>query len=262
MRLHVTSLRRDLRLAVVAVAGRLGVRGYRLAAVLHGGDLDDLFWIPPDRISTLVRRRKPKPVLGPGFLTDAASWEDDGIEDLSASKTARTIDQLFVQGLHYEETGQYKRMRRAVASYRRGEIRDPARKGAYWCRSFRDIDEYFAILLRACSDIERNGYMTQQALRRTRPADSRGAHDEILVSIASDGSPVLRNAGTHRLLIAQHLGVPEVPVRVMTIDRSWAHRNLTARGRPLTRQLTDALRTPTVRPAGARAANDPRLSAS
>ena len=260
MRLRVSSMRRVARLAVVALAGRLPIRGYRLAALLHTGDLDELFWIPPARINSLIRRRKPKPVLGSRFLTDAAAWEDGGIEDLHASKTARTIDQLFVQGLHYKETDQYHVMRRAVAKYRRGEIPDPSRKGAYWCRSFRDIDEYFAILQRAFNDIERNGYRTQEVLRRTRPADSRGSLDEILISIASDGSPVLRNGGTHRTLIAQHLEVAVVPVRIVTIDRSWAERNLTARGRPLTRQLQDALAA--AAPVHPRAAAEPGLPPS
>ena len=49
------------------------------------------------------------------------------------------------------------------------------------------------------------------------------------MTIGSDGTPYKQQKGAHRLIIAQHYQLASVPVKIVSIDYSWAKRHLRSR---------------------------------
>ena len=235
MRFVFRALLSGARRTISAVALVVPLRRSTAAQLLRAGDGDVVVWVAPSRIRKQVARDAPVD-LGRGFLVRSPAWEADRVQDVGEGPTAITMRQLLVEHRHPRETDQHARMVRAIRTWRsNGEDGKPV--GAYWCRSEADVDDYFDILLRACSDIRENGYRTQAELRRLRPQESRHRRDEIQVTIGYDGTPHLLRGGTHRTLIAQHYELAAVPVRIMSVSYSWAKRHL----RPRTGSLTSLL---------------------
>ena len=80
---------------------------------------------------------------------------------------------------------------------------------AYWCKTEKDVDKYFEILINAFEEIKRGEYKVQ-------PINSHNVYpDEILVSVSRDGSFMHERNGSHRLSAAKYFGLRRVPVVVI-----------------------------------------------
>ena len=89
--------------------------------------------------------------------------------------------------------------------------------GGYWCKSHEDVDEYFSRLIRAYESIKLAGYKSQSELVAASSGDVRKLSDEIRIFIGREGEFILGTGGTHRVLIAQMLGVERVSVRLVGV---------------------------------------------
>lgn len=219
----------------------LPVKRFTVAKLFLSGQPDVIVRVNPQRVQLAVKRL-PHVNLGSRFLVSSSvDWENivAAIRDVSPH-TAMTMRQLLVEGKRAHETLQYSQM---MEPYREWDA--AGRKGSFsgkW-RSAADVDAYFEILCTACREIQENGYKTQRELSRLRPTFIReGLHDEIPVSIGSSGELYLRKGGTHRILIAQHYGIKEVPVRIISIDETWAAQHLQPRRGKLADVLQSALK--------------------
>lgn len=118
----------------------------------------------------------------------------------------QTIIDLFVDGRAPEETAEYQKMRRWVETGEFGWSRG--------CRTIEDVDQYFAELVDVYETIRAEGYRNQIEL------GNDGA-DEIRVCIDREGRPCVFGGGTHRLSIAQLLGISRIPVLVKRVHPQW-----------------------------------------
>jgi hypothetical protein len=113
---------------------------------------------------------------------------------------------MFCHGVPYEETDEYRLLRRQVLQ---GDFRYT--KG---CTTVGELDSYFKALHRLYADIRSNGYKTQREL-------GGGHADEIRVCVDRDGQLGIIGGGTHRLSIAKILDVTAVPVIVKRVHALW-----------------------------------------
>jgi hypothetical protein len=89
------------------------------------------------------------------------------------------------------------------------------------CRSRADLERRCGDLERLYEQIARDGYLNQQQVRqRYGRAASTNARHEIIVGIGRHGDILFGNAA-HRLSIAKHLALPEVPVRIAVRHEEW-----------------------------------------
>jgi hypothetical protein len=121
----------------------------------------------------------------------------------------RTVRDLFVDGLAPEQTTEYQKLQAWVAAGDFGWTRG--------CRSVADIDRYFADMIELYDRIRTDGYRSQTEL-------GEDAADEIRICIDRDGRPCVFGGGTHRLSIAQLLGLERVPVIVKRVHSQWVQR--------------------------------------
>ncbi|MBF9236996.1 hypothetical protein I2I05_06270 [Hymenobacter sp. BT683] len=131
---------------------------------------------------------------------------------LRKNDSCNTIFQIYSEGLPFQESDQYKSMKRYIDS---GII------GPGWqargCKSVQDIDMYFKRLEKHFDNIKRNGYKAQSELGSNR------FHDELTVSIDRNGEfHKQEGEGHHRLAIAVLLNIPTVPVAIKRIHKNWA----------------------------------------
>jgi hypothetical protein len=157
--------------------------------------------------------------------------------------------QIFVEGIPYQQTEQYREMRRHV---------DAGIRHRNWpgCRTPQDVDQYFQDLFMAHDQIRVRGYRSQAELGSGKP------HDEVGINVGPDGELIVIRGGTHRLALAHILGVPTMPVLVFGVHQDWAKRRYHRHGPPLDRALSLGLDEIAVRN-GADAGNaSPALPAS
>lgn len=109
------------------------------------------------------------------------------------------IRQLFVEGRHYTETDEYRRLLSELQRY--GKTRFPA------CSSRREIRDYFDHVRRLYERMK-----AQDGVEAGACPGGRGGG--ITVRIGRDGALLKCRQGTHRLAIARVLGLPSVPVIV------------------------------------------------
>lgn len=200
----------------------------RLAAVMrHGLDHsaplqpDRLLWVNPHDI-TQIPRAKPSahPLFGP-FLVDG-DW-DRRRRAIAADPVYEAFVGRFMDGLPWPETGYVE----YLAS---GQTEHDG-------RSFEVIRERCRALDALFRSIKSNGYRTQASLagndafvEELRASPLPPNFREVTVDIARDGS-LLWNGGMHRLIIAQLLDLPRIPVRVNVRHPLWQGiRNAAARG--------------------------------
>lgn len=119
------------------------------------------------------------------------------------------VRELFVEGKHYKETEQYRRMMLCIAG---GDI-----SGTHGCKTEAEVDAYFSELKACFESISSVGYKTQTELRTRRK-------DEIQIAIGRDGQFIRGGGGSHRFAIAQLLALDRVPVRVSKVHYQWLVR--------------------------------------
>jgi hypothetical protein len=146
----------------------------------------------------------------------ASFYIEDGDWDLKKRKLQLhpTIKELFIDGIPYQKTQQYKDMQEAI------ENRDYGK--SYWCRTQEELDNYFKVLISTYRSIRKDGYKTQEELKKEDKTGNNDTTDEIRVSIDREGIYILENAGSHRLGIAKLLKLKTVPVIVVRIHYDWA----------------------------------------
>jgi hypothetical protein len=125
---------------------------------------------------------------------------------------------LFIEGLSIEATAQYQLMMQAV--------REGAPERAYLCRSESDVRAYFRRLRGSYDAIAAHGYQTQRELGTRKP------NDEIPVFVTRDGALVQGGGGTHRIRMAELLGVPWVAFIVRGVHVGWMRRLCSASNVP------------------------------
>ncbi len=142
-----------------------------------------------------------------------------------------TIDAIYNCNVHYTETKQYKTMRRAIELYLAGNSVNPAADGAYWCRSYSDLDEYFEILDKCYHGIKESGFKSQAELKSSSPELISKPGDELKVVIGPEGEAVFVGVGgNHRFSIVRHLGITSVSGLLVGVDKDWALRHVTFSG--------------------------------
>jgi len=146
----------------------------------------------------------------------ASFYIEDGDWDLRKRKLQLhpTIKELFIDGVPYQETQQYKSMREAIKNKDYGK--------SYWCRTQEELDNYFKVLISTYHSIKKDGYKTQEELKKEDKLGDYDVMDEIRVSIDREGNYILENAGSHRLGIAKLLRLVSVPVIIVRIHYEWA----------------------------------------
>jgi len=127
-----------------------------------------------------------------------------------------TIEELFVQGRRYQETGQYKKM---MKNMHQGRY-----EASYGCKTPTEVDAYFERLIQAFQHIHEQGYKTQKELGSVKQ------FDEIKVVIDRSGSPLQGPGGNHRREMARLLGIQAVPVFLYGVHYKWARECMKKHG--------------------------------
>lgn len=143
----------------------------------------------------------------------AGTWDTATIA-LSERPIYQAIRSHFADGIPWLET-----------DFLRGVV--AGRYQWHGCRTEQDILERGRRLDALYEAIQREGYRSQTMLRGRLPW--REAMDEITLNIGRNGELIRNNAGMHRLVIAQVLGVARVPARVLIRHRDWQRLRNAAR---------------------------------
>ena len=158
----------------------------------------------PNKINYVAEQK------GTSFYIQSGDW------DLKERKLQihPTIKEIFIDKVPYQETQQYKNMQEAIKNKDYGK--------GYWCRTQEDIDNYFKKLILAYHSIKKDGYKTQEELRKEDKTRHYDKINEIRVSIDRKGNYILENTGSHRLAIAKLLKIRKIPVIVVRMHYLWA----------------------------------------
>lgn len=218
VKLAYTNSKKGLFAIIGKTAAAVGAGFDTQAKLLPPNQLNMLIYFDPNEVIRCIKRGK-KIKMNNAFCCEG-NWDQNecNVIEEEAAGTVRTIHQLFVEKIPYQETVQYQKMKRAIES---GHP-NPNRIGAYWCRSIDDIDVYFSILINAYDKIRIEGYKTQSELAQKGVKCVRHLKDEIQLFIARDGELILGRGGTHRLIIAQLLQLPVVPGLIRRVHKEWA----------------------------------------
>lgn len=170
----------------------------RLRYGAHAALSDELIWVDPNVIQHGFTRPKWAPwrkrhsgkIIG-------GDWDKDVFE-LAQGKKFRACRQHFEGGVPWEDTGIYADMMDRIA-----------RDGMYdGCRTLDDVIARYAGMDELYRDIKSKGYLEPVS---ERPERLHREHGGILVHINRDGDPILGGNGSHRLVIAQILKLPQIP---------------------------------------------------
>ncbi len=163
------------------------------------------------------------------FIYDL-DWEKVTVT-VSDANMHPTVKELFVECKNYKDTKQFARMVAAVNAFESGEIKDPSREGAYWCRSANDVCKYFEILEECYHSIRDNGFLSQREIYEKSGKIGRGTSvrhlkDEVEVLINHKGELVFSSRrANHRFSIAKLLGVDYMPIKLSGISESYLSKN-------------------------------------
>lgn len=180
-----------------------------------------LLAISPDSLKTCLRKDQSF-----NSFIEGGDWDIRGVGPISSLREVlyTTVQDIFINDKSYKETAQYKLMKETVDLYQQGEsVNIP-----YYCKTYRDIDEYFLRLERTYESMKREGYKKQSEIKKESPGDVVKPNDEIIVVIDRNGNPVLGFGGTHRTLIAQILGLKKIYVRIDAIHQIYFKKQLAA----------------------------------
>lgn len=132
-----------------------------------------------------------------------------GTEPFRESSQYRLIEDIWRYRDRLEDSPTWARLNERISEGKAFTRRGGRRFALDTSEKVRDfLYGYRAIM----EDMRSNGY---------RPEKDR---DEIGVAIDADGGFLKVSSGKHRTAMAQVLGVPKVPVRVLFVHRTWWHR--------------------------------------
>ncbi len=160
-------------------------------------------YVNPNKVNYIAEQK------GTSFYIQSGDW------DLKERKLSihQTVKEIFVDKVPYQETYQYKNMQKFVKAKDYGRC--------YWCRTQEEVDNYFKILISAYHSIKKNGYKTQEELKKENKKGHYNRINEIRVSIDRKGNYILENSGSHRLAIAKLLKFKRIPIIVVRIHYLW-----------------------------------------
>ncbi len=177
-----------------------------------------LLYVDPDD----VKRFSPRTEDRLASLYDLGSikggdWDLGDTTRIKDTEKYKSMKKHFIKGVPWSDTPLYQTLCSRVAS---GEV--------VWhgCSTVSDIESRFEELESIFASISQNGYKTQPELREPRPSihDPFGFMNErineIAVDIGRNGEMMLLD-NRHRLIMAQLLGLEEIPVCVITRHKSW-----------------------------------------
>lgn len=165
--------------------------------------------VDPRKLIRLVTHAPRKEVKRPSSL--AFIWDgpwDLRRHDLRMGSRYRLISDLDKNRDHLENTARYKKLMSYLengkpwASHQQGVLLNTPEK----------IRAYLRVYLEFLDSMAAEGF-----------DDTRGK-DKLGVVISREGRILKINKGLHRLAMAQHLGVPTVPVQVKHVHRAWWDR--------------------------------------
>ncbi|MEA5446308.1 hypothetical protein VCB98_10800 [Gammaproteobacteria bacterium AB-CW1] len=142
-------------------------------------------------------------------------WDKKRRRALRTDILAEDLAVHFLEGLPWEDTALWQRKLDKIRE--RGKIDG--------CRTEAELRARYERLDRLFEQIQADG--------RLRTAEERGASpsDDLFVSIDRAGGYLFGHGGSHRLAIAQLLGLPTIPVRVLMRHAQWQKvREACARG--------------------------------
>lgn len=162
--------------------------------------------VDPRKLIRIVDHAPRKVEKRPSSL--AFIWEGDWDlrrADLRIGTRYRLISDLDENRDYLERTARFQALMKRIeegrpwASHQLGILLDTPEK----------IRDYLRVYLDFLDDMAINGFNP-----------SRGK-DPIGVAISREGTILKINRGLHRLAMAQHLGLPSIPVRVRHVHRTW-----------------------------------------
>lgn len=237
-RLRVPSFLRSLCGDVLYECSVLVRAGFNAQAkCLSASRAQQLIHFDPQSIKRCLNKAS---VISPQFCVNKG-WGHSDVVDIALARGAivDTVRIMFSEGKSYKNTPQYEVMLNAVLS---GSA-TAKQLGGYWCRTVEDIDLYFQMLEQAYRKISKEGYKTQVQLARESSAPRMKKDDEIKLYVGRSGELILGGGGTHRLCIAQALGLSSIPGIVRGVDLQWARDVYEANGvRRLDESLSSSLK--------------------
>ena len=169
--------------------------------------------VDPDRIG-YYQGSGPKEF---GLVADG-NWDDPKCR-FDEHPVYRSISSRYEDGADWTDTELYERYRERI------------RNGSpYWrCTTPEELESYFESIDRLHEEISENGYKSQRELLAEDPLSTRRRNtdaphpilQEIGVNVHRDGTLAKKGAGSHRLALAQVIGVEEVPVTVRVRHAEW-----------------------------------------
>jgi hypothetical protein len=129
----------------------------------------------------------------------------DDPTELEPLRLHHFIQEHLVHQVPLEETTQYNQMRDAIAGKSQGYT--------WGCHTLEDVERYFVELLSLAETVRNVGLMSQR--------DVGNVGDEICGAILSNGQIAVGANGRHRVALAQHYHVAEIPLIVLNISATW-----------------------------------------
>lgn len=181
--------------------------------------------IDPKKVKFVMTKEFGKNILKKSNkLIMGGKWEDycvplmQNSEDNPRRYTVDTIKKIFVDGVSYKKTLQYKIMKEKIENG----------KETYWCKEKEDLDKYFEIMLNMYEQLKQGNYLVQTELIEKSPEMVKVSNkgDEIRILINHNGDFILGSSGTHRLLITSLLDYKSVPVMIEGVHENWIKKNI------------------------------------
>lgn len=178
---------------------------------------DALIRVHPERIGFLTNFQNSMSVQDPlarSFPTDwrdpvvAGDWDVGGMR-FTDTEAYRAIGARVRDGVPWRETGYW---RESMAYITAGN--------ALWgCRNADDLSRRMDYVDQLIAAIREHGFLSQAEVGGSRAPAGRITED-VEVNIGRDGQFLFQD-GRHRLAIALHLGLPEIPVKVRVRHEEW-----------------------------------------
>jgi len=176
-------------------------------------DATRLYWIDPARITHYYTKasKAEKPIEEIGLVVDG-QWDQE-IDEVEKMDVVRAFRGHFQEGKQWEHTDFYARIISDICAGRK----------CWNCASEDEFKERLSALETLYIDIQKNGYMTQDELKKKGGFGDfhlYGVEDEVRVHIGRNGDYLFAD-GRHRLAIAKILNLKSIPVKVSRRHKKW-----------------------------------------
>ena len=224
--------------SAISLASTFPITRFSVAKLVPPRGLPDFLSVDPRRVSRRVTQETKGP-LTRSFLISDKVWKSIRLERVDVGGERETLRALLA-GEDPERTPEFQQRQHALRRYSlTGNPRDLDDAGN--CRSTEDILEYLSRLVQIFYDVQNHGYKTQTELPLEPQAKEKNLADEIRLVVSPQGEVLRLRGGTHRIVIAQELGLNSVPALIDSISESWARRHLGSRSGSLAESIGRAL---------------------